>query len=128
MVTVNPMEPTLPPRPAESPFILEKHYKNGAARAAPRSLLAGTCIPVYICAQLCTAAQTNLQPDMSPFMRVFVSMCVHACTQQCVRAFSRARGDVTKARRKSNSPRRRCTDWRERMRVCLCVSGEKSST
>ncbi|KYQ56306.1 hypothetical protein ALC60_04713 [Trachymyrmex zeteki] len=47
MVTGNPMEPTPPPRPAESPFILEKHYKNArTARAAPRSLLAGTCIPV----------------------------------------------------------------------------------
>lgn len=28
MVTGNPMEATPPPRPAESPFILEKHYKN----------------------------------------------------------------------------------------------------
>lgn len=33
---------TAAPRPAESPFILEKHYKNArAARAASRSLLAG---------------------------------------------------------------------------------------
>lgn len=31
------MEPTPPPRPAESPFILEKHYKNArAARAAAK--------------------------------------------------------------------------------------------
>lgn len=39
---------TAAPHPAESPFILEKHYKNArAARAASRSLLVGSArIPV----------------------------------------------------------------------------------
>lgn len=55
------MEPTPPPRPAESPFILEKHYKNGAARAVPQGRYSLAChlrpCPYYvltICVSLST--------------------------------------------------------------------------